>query len=322
MLRRIWRSSTLALLLSPVGVLLLAATRLLIVSNYNLNTAQGILSSDGYVNTLLGTVIPLVPVIMPYLALLLLLLNRVIASLLAFLAAVLISPSAVSRSELLSIARHDWYVIMMSITGWRETVIILVAIISALLLAGELVGPNPQPAIRTVLAVAVIALLPLIVELYPVPGSSKFYESFYVKLISQPWLPAETITLTTHRMVVGYALGSDGVWLEVLQADNRTIIYYKTSQISDRFICQIGKIATARPLITLISAQAETPECGQSTPPTAPPSVPPPEAPPSGPPPEAPPTVPPPEAPTNAPTVPGNALEHPQYGSLFGSIWS
>ena len=322
MLRRIRRSSTLALLLSPVGVLLLAATRLLIVSNYNLNTALGILSSGGYVNTLLGTVIPLVPVIMPYLALLLLLLNRVIASLLAFLVAVLISPSAVPRSEVLFIARHDWHVIMMSITGWREAVIIPLAIISALFLAVELVGSNPEPAIRTVLTVAVIALLPLIVELYPVPGSSNFYESFYVKLISQPWLPAETITLTTHRVVVGYALGSDGVWLEVLQGDSRMIVYYRTSQISDRFICQIGKIATARPLITLISAQAETPECRQSTPPKAPPSVPPPEAPPSVPPPEAPTSVSPPEAPTNAPTVPGNALAHPQYGSLFGSILS
>jgi hypothetical protein len=312
MLRRIRRPSTLALLLSPVGLLLLAATRLLIVSNYNLNTAQGILSSSGYVNTLLGTVIPLVPVIMPYLALLLLLLNRVIASLLAFLAAILISPCAVPRSEVLSIARHDWQVIMMSITGWREAVIISLAIISAVLLAIELVGPNPEPAIGTVLAVAVIALLPLIVELYPVPGTSKFYESFYVKLISQPWLPAETITLTTHRVVVGYALGSDGVWLEVLQADNRVIVYYRISQISDRFICQIGKIATARPLVTFIPAQAETPECGQPTPPKAPPSVPPREAPPS---------APLPEVPTNAPTVPGNALAHPQYGSLLGSIW-
>jgi hypothetical protein len=312
MLRRIRRSSTLALLLSPVGVFLLAATRLLIVSNYNLNTALGILSSGGYVNTLLGTFIPLVQVIMPYLALLLLLLNRVIASLLAFLAAVLISPCAVPRSEVLSIARHDGQVIMMSITGWREGVIILLAIISAVLLAVELIGPNPEPVIRTVLAVAVIALLPLVVELYPVPGTSKFYESFYVKLISQPWLPAETITLTTHRVVVGYALGSDGVWLEVLQADNRVIVYYRISQISDRFICQIGKIATARPLITFIPAQAETPECGQPTPPKAPPSVPPREAPPS---------VPPPEVPTNAPTVPGNALAHPQYGSLLGSIW-
>jgi hypothetical protein len=312
MLRRIRRSSTLALLLSPVGVLLLAGTRLLIVSNYNLNTALGILSSGGYVNTLLGTVIPLVPVIMPYLALLLLLLNRVIASLLAFIAALLISPSAVPRSDVFSIARHDWQVIMMSITGWRLAVIIPLAIISGVLLAVELVGPDSEPAIRTVLVVAVIALLPLIVEFYPVPGTSKFYQSFYVKLISQPWLPAETITLTTHQVVVGYALGSDGVWLEVLQANNRVIVYYKMGQVSDRFICQIGQIATARPLVTLIPAQAETPECGQATSPKAPPGVPPREAPPG---------VPPPEAPTNAPTVPGNALANPQYGNLFGSVW-
>ena len=135
MLRRIRRSNTLALLLSPVAVLLFAATRLLIVSNYNLNTARGILSSGGYVNTLLGTVIPLVPVIMPYLALLLLYLNQVIASLLAFLATALISPCAVPRSEVLSIARHDWHVIMMSITGWRAAVIVLLAILFTLSLA-------------------------------------------------------------------------------------------------------------------------------------------------------------------------------------------
>lgn len=313
MLRRIRRSSTIALLLSPVGVLLLAATRLLIVSNYNLNTALGILSSGGYVNTLLGTVIPLVPVIMPYLALLLLYLNRVIASLLAFLAAALISPSAVSRNDVLAIARHDRHVIMTSITGGREAVIILLAIPFILLLAIELVGLDLEATVRTVMTVAVMALLPLIVQLYPVPGSKNFYESFYIKLISQPWLPAETITLTTHRNVVGYVLGSDGYWLEVLQADNRTIVYYRTSQISGRFICQLGQISTARPLITLISAQAEIPECNQSTPPKAPTTVPPPKAPK---------IVPPSEAPTTVPTLPGNALAHPQSGGLFASIGS
>lgn len=117
MLRRIRRSSTLALLLSPVGILFLAATRLLIVSDYNLNTALAILSSGGYVNTLLGTIIPLVPVIMPYLALLLLYLNRVVTSLLAFLVTALISPSALTRSGLLSVARHDLHMITVGTAG-------------------------------------------------------------------------------------------------------------------------------------------------------------------------------------------------------------
>jgi hypothetical protein len=233
--------------------------------------------------------------------------------LLAFLAAALISPSAVSRSDVIAIARHDWHVIRTGITGGRETVIILLAIAFILLLAVELVGLDPETTVRTVVTVTVVALLPLIFRLYPVPGSKNFYESFYMKLISQPWLPPETITLTTHRDVVGYVLGSDGYWLEVLQADNRMIVYYRTSQISGRFICQQGYISTGRPLITLISAQAETPECGPYTPPKAPTTAPPPKAPK---------IVPPSEAPTTVPTLRGNALAHPQSGSLFGSIGS
>ena len=59
MLRRIQRSSTVALVPPPVGLLLLAATRVLIVSDYNLSTALAILSSSGYINTLIGSVIPL-----------------------------------------------------------------------------------------------------------------------------------------------------------------------------------------------------------------------------------------------------------------------
>ena len=96
MLRRIQRSSTVALVLSPVGLLLLAATRVLIVSDYNLSTALAILSSSGYINTLIGSVIPLVPVLMPYVALVLLYLDRMVAALLTFAAALLISPATMS----------------------------------------------------------------------------------------------------------------------------------------------------------------------------------------------------------------------------------
>jgi hypothetical protein len=275
MLRRIRRSSTLALLLSPVGILFLAATRLLIVSDYNLNTALAILSSGGYVNTLLGTVIPLVPVIMPYLALLLLYLNRVVASLLAFLVTALISPSALTRSGLLSVARHDWRLITVGTAGWRAGIIIVLAIAFALLLLVELVALDWQSITSAVVTVAVIALLPLMVQLYPVPGSRSLIGNYYVNLVSQPWLPAETITLTTNQVVVGYPLGSDGFWLEVMQANNRAIVHYRTSQIASRFICQMGQLPTTRPLITLIPAHSETPLCAQSAPPAAPAGTPP-----------------------------------------------
>src|SRR5215469_8005495 len=87
MLRR-----NIALLLSPVGLLLISVTRLMIVADYNPTTATTIASSGGYVNTILGTVVPLVPLFLPYLAVVLLLLRRFVLGFLAFGAALLISP--------------------------------------------------------------------------------------------------------------------------------------------------------------------------------------------------------------------------------------
>lgn len=70
------RSTTIALLLSPVGLILIAVMRLSVICNYNIATALAVASSGGYVSTLLGTVLPIVPVLLPYLALALLFFNR------------------------------------------------------------------------------------------------------------------------------------------------------------------------------------------------------------------------------------------------------
>lgn len=82
-----------ALLFSPIGILLISATRLLIISDYNTTTAVTIASSGGYINTLLGSIIPLVPIFMPYLALLLLLFRRFILAVIALLFAAVMSPT-------------------------------------------------------------------------------------------------------------------------------------------------------------------------------------------------------------------------------------
>ena len=67
---------TIALILSPIGVVLISATRLIVVSDYKTTTAVAIASSGGYVNTLVGSIIPLIPVFAPYVALTLLLFKR------------------------------------------------------------------------------------------------------------------------------------------------------------------------------------------------------------------------------------------------------
>ena len=55
---RLSRSATIALLVSPIGLLFVSAARLLIISDYNPATASAIVSSGGYVDALLGTVPP------------------------------------------------------------------------------------------------------------------------------------------------------------------------------------------------------------------------------------------------------------------------
>src|ERR1700722_19807203 len=112
MIQRISRSTTIALLVSPVGLLIISAARLLIISNYDPATALAITSSQGYINTLLGTIIPIVPIYIPYLALLLLFSGRIIPGALALLATTLISPPSIDQSDLLSIIKKNWNLII------------------------------------------------------------------------------------------------------------------------------------------------------------------------------------------------------------------
>lgn len=254
MLRRIRSSTTLALLLSPVGVILLAATRLMIVSDYNANTALAILRSAGYVNTLLGSIIPLVPILMPWIALLLLWLNQMIASLLAFAAALLISPASLTGKAFLSIAQHD---LQTYHGGAWDVLSVFLAAFAAILLVLELVGFGIRASARSVGLAAAVAIVPIMFRLYPLPAS----DVFYTNLLTQPWLPAETITLTTHQSVTGYVLESDQDWMEVLLAEDRTVVQYHTSEVSSRAMCQIAVVASERPLFPLINTQSDLPLC-------------------------------------------------------------
>jgi hypothetical protein len=261
MLRRIRRTSTVALILSPVGVLLVAATRVLIVSDYNLSTALAILSSSGYVNTLVGSVIPLVPILMPYIALVLLYFDRVVAALLAFAATLLISPATVAGTSAISLLGRDW-ALMTGGSGIRHAVLIILAIPLSGLLLIEIVGFRMTTVIKTVGTVGIIVTLPLIVRLYPIPVSNSFYEN----VLSQPWLPAETITLATHQVVTGYVLDSDDNWFEVLLSQDRTVAEYHTNKVISRTMCQTASAEAKRPLIPLVPAVSRLPACPQPTP--------------------------------------------------------
>lgn len=119
---------SIALILSPVGLLLIAAARLIIVANFNTTTAVTIASSGGFVNTLLGTVIPLVPLFIPYVALLLLLTRHFLLSIMSFVFAAFISPTSITAAEGLRVAEAYWNRTIAAFHNYRAIALIVLII--------------------------------------------------------------------------------------------------------------------------------------------------------------------------------------------------
>jgi hypothetical protein len=120
---------SIALILSPVGLLLISAARLIIVANFNTTTAVTIASSSGFVNTLLGTVIPLIPVFMPYVALLLLLTRHFLLSIMTFIFAAFISPTSITAAEGLGVVEAYWNRTAAVFHNYRTILLIILIII-------------------------------------------------------------------------------------------------------------------------------------------------------------------------------------------------
>src|SRR5579875_17036 len=259
LIKRLSRSTTITLLLSPAGLLLISAIRLVIVADYNPATALAILSSEGYVNTLLGTIMPLVPIFMPYLALVLLFFQRVILGILALLATVLISPVSIQGATAVATARKNWHAAASGHNGGHSSVLIPLLVLFVLLILIELGSEGFHRFLKTIGVIASLALVPTIWLIYPL--SIHDSSSVYSDLVRQPWLPAEKITLTSHQKVVVFTLSNDGDWSEVLIASDRKVRYYPASEITARTLCQVGQTPRTRPLIPLVQAQSGVPPC-------------------------------------------------------------
>lgn len=243
--RRLSRSTTIALLLSPFGILFIAVVRLLIISNYNTTTALAIASSGGYVNTLLGSVIPMLPVLVPYLALVLLFFNRVILGVLSLTAAALTSPTAIRGEAFLRFLRENWH--DMSRASGGIGLLVLAGVVALLLLV-LLITRGLGLFARSLATICCIILLPVVLRLYPLPDSN----SYYAHLVRQPWLPTESISLSSGDSVVGYILSEDQDWVTVLNDRDRHIYYYHADQIGQRQVCQSSAVPVTLPLISLL----------------------------------------------------------------------
>jgi hypothetical protein len=251
---RLQRSTTLALILSPVGVLIVAAARVLVIAGYSTVSASAIVTSDGYVNTLLGSVIPVIQILLPYVALLLLFFRRFLPGALALITAGLISPSRLDGRQALYVASRDlhrtvsWFLgdpWIMPIAGTAAVLLVLVLVL----------GVNAFA--RTVGTLLALALTVYVIGLYPLQMGKSYYES----LLTLPWLPAQKITLTSGKTVLGFVLSDSNVSMEILIDEGRSVVYYPNQLIKNQKICALDPEVQQGPLIRLTPAKPTMPAC-------------------------------------------------------------
>lgn len=258
----VWIRRSIILLLSPVGLLLISVTRLMIIADYNTTTAVTIASSGGYINTLLGTAIPLVPILLPYFAILLLLFRRFILSALAFGASILITPTRLAPITALNSFLVNWHRITALVWDNKGlSILVLFALIAFDITLATVL--NIQRSI-TVLMIAVVItayLLPYIVYVYPLPHDSNYYEQF----MRQPWQSAELISTKSPEPIVGYVLTEDAHWMVVLTEPSRVIQYVRADDVLSRSVCLNNSSAIAypqSPVFPLLHAKpAKLPSC-------------------------------------------------------------
>lgn len=251
-----WFHRAITVLIAPVGLAFISAVRLLIISNYNVTTAVTVAGSGGYVNTFLGSLIPLVPAFMPYLALVFLAFRRFILCALAIVATALISP--VVRPPVTALRRfdNDW----ISIFRWMDLHLadaVLIGagiwVVAALVPWHHVQGHWVHSFIRVLWAcAAVFALAPYLVIAYPAPSMRGFYASY----LRQPWLTAEQITVDPSKTYQGYVLSSDDQWMTVLLYQSRTIAYFRADSVTSRIVCAPPAKPSPSPLVRLLNAKS------------------------------------------------------------------
>jgi hypothetical protein len=256
-----WVRRAVTVLVTPVGLALIAAVRLLIVSNYNVTTAVTVAESGGYVNTFLGSLIPLVPAFLPYLALWFLAFRRFILCALTIVATALISPAVRPPVAALRYFDEYWTIAV----RWTSVHLAFAAAIAFgiwVLPWHYLRGHWVHWLFQAVWAcAAVFALSPYLIIAYPAPSTQGFYTAY----LRQPWLSAEQISVNPDKIYQGYVLASDDQWMTVLLFQSRTVAYFRADSVTARIVCESPAKPSPAPLVRLLYVKSSSlPECRDS----------------------------------------------------------
>lgn len=273
-----------ALLMSPLVILIAAATRLIVISNGDTTVASSVASAGGVTGSLLGTVIPLLPPYLPLLVLIFVLYRRlVLAAVIAF-SAVLVSPAYGSASDgwrhVMTIVPRlsaqvwngEWNALLKDATG--VSVCVAAGVILAVWGISE-VRPRGDRFLNLFLgqvryiflglfcgAICILGFL-FSAIVYRVP----FDVQNAAQIMRRPWLPAEEIHTNEGKVYIGFVVSSADGWFLVMAENNRELQYIKADSVVERLVCTPPSydVEYRSPLIELRGAGKPMGRvCGQS----------------------------------------------------------
>jgi hypothetical protein len=279
-------------ILSPGVLVFVAGVRLLIIANYDPTTASSIASSSGIVGTLLGTLIPVIPILLPLLGLTLFVFRKPLLLVFALLGTALVSPtySSLKNATLKSVHQfwaffHTFGVHNSRIKSYDlhmiwladRSAIVFGAIATAFFTADRFrrilngFKADSSDSEADAFGLGVVYLVFLLIGglfLTMIFGTAYFFTTTIYHIpdnvatissaASKPWLPSEVVTLKSGKTSVGYALASDDAWFVFLEEGDRTIDYFPAADVKSRVLCRLpGEQRPIRPpLFKLISAPA------------------------------------------------------------------
>jgi hypothetical protein len=287
--RRISNAVRIAVL-SPSVLVFISAVRLLIIANYDPTTASSIASSIGVVGTLLGTLIPIVPALLPVLVLAFIALRKPLLLLFAGFGTALVSPAyttlkvawlatveqfttvinalSASNSKLARHALHiSWLHDRTSLIVGAMAVAVLVIDYHEKILRSYRSDPTFSVSVTVFLYIVHTVILLIAVFVIDIAFGAIFFFTTTIyhipsnlnkisAIASQPWLPSENVTLKSGSSFVGYTLNAGDVWQVFLQERDRTIEYFHSEDVVSRTLCQLPETqrVSRAPLIKLINA--------------------------------------------------------------------
>ncbi|GAA4936313.1 hypothetical protein EV188_114150 [Actinomycetospora succinea] len=253
-----------ALILSPAVLLVAAACRLLLITNYDTTTATAVTVAGGFTGTLLGTLVPLLPVFLPAITIALIMGRYWQLAALSGLATAIIAPAYATFATGWNRAKFEYNDMLtrLDLEGWRalysDSRWLLICVLGGALLVyldppiplitGGWSIFVPQLAMVAIYSIVVAAICGyaffFVRAIYQVPFDMRTVS----EVVRRPWIPAEEVALKSGEVKVGYALNVSVGWYVLLDEETRTIEYLPSSEVTRRTVCKPGPPAAMQPL--------------------------------------------------------------------------